>query len=417
MTTSVQIPFAAGTDRLVGSVIDASTALLAQQQHDIVRFAMGAPSEDLMPITQLDEAFAARGRHGRYDYGETEGEPALREEILRLSAAMGVDTSDDRLLVTTGGMQGLDLIFKIFVEPGDLVVVESPTYTNGNATALSYGAHTLGARVDDDGLVVEELPELIERAGRTPKVIYTIPNFQNPSGVTLSRARRELLLELAERWGSVILDDDPYGRLRFHGDQIASFAELAPRHPLVCQVRTFSKIIAPGLRCGWIDVDPQVRALAINAKQAMDTCSSVAVQSAVADYLATGHLDSHVERLLPIYRQRKDAMRRAIDEHLGELAVATDPDGGFFLWLTLTGRAAGIDTEDLFPDALRRGVAYIPGPAFTTDGSMRNSLRLCFATSTPERIEEGIARLAQTVHGALDGGVPAESTGAELAHD
>jgi 2-aminoadipate transaminase len=394
VTVSLQIPFAAKA--LVGSVIDASTALLGQQRHDIVRFAMGAPSEDLVPVAQLDDAFA-RHRSGRFDYGETEGEPALRQAILRLSEQAGVDTSDERLLVTTGGMQGLDLVFKIFVDQGDLVVVEAPTYTNGNATALSYGAQTVGARVDDDGLVVEELPELVERAGRPPKVIYTIPNFQNPSGVTMSRTRRELLLELAERWGSVILDDDPYGRLRFNGADVPSFAELAPRHPLVCQVRTFSKIIAPGLRCGWIDVDPQVRELAVNAKQAMDTCSTVPVQAAVADYLGTGHLDTHLERLAPVYRERKEAMRAALTRHFGDTAVATDPDGGFFLWLTFTGRAESIDAEALFPEALRRGVAYIPGAAFTTDGSMRNSLRLCFATSTPERIDEGVARLAGAV--------------------
>jgi 2-aminoadipate transaminase len=397
MSTAVRIPFAQRA--LVGSVIDASTALLGQQEHDIVRFAMGAPSEDLMPVAQLDESFA-RARHGRYDYGETEGEPRLREEILRLSAAAGVDTSDDRLLVTTGGMQGLDLIFKIFVDPGDLVIVEAPTYTNGNATALSYGAQTVGARVDDDGMVVEELPELVERAGRAPRVIYTIPNFQNPSGVTMSRARRELLLELAERWGSVILDDDPYGRLRFRGEEVANFAELAPRHPLVCQVRTFSKIIAPGLRCGWIDVDPAVRALAINAKQAMDTCSPVPVQNAVADYLGSGHLGTHLDRLTPIYFERQQAMRAALRRHFGDAAVATDPDGGFFLWLTF--RSEDVDTEALFPAALRRGVAYIPGPAFTTDATMRNSLRLCFATSSPERIDEGVARLAAAVTATQD---------------
>ncbi|NWL26617.1 aspartate aminotransferase [Paenarthrobacter ureafaciens] len=381
---------------LVGSVIDASTALLAEQQHDIVRFAMGAPSEDLMPMERLDQAFSNAGR-GRYDYGATEGEPQLREQILHLSEWAGSPTRDERLLVTTGGMQGLDLAFKLFVARGDLVVVEAPTYTNGYATALSYGAEVLAAPVDGQGLVVEALPELVKHAGRAPRAIYTIPNFQNPTGVTMTRARRELLLQLAEQWGSVIIDDDPYGLLRFDGDHVPGFAEIAPDHPLLFQVRTFSKVIAPGLRIGWIDVDPEVRRLAINAKQAMDTCASVPVQTAVATYLGSGDLQRHIAGLRGIYRDRKNAMRSSLQRHFGDLATATDPEGGFFLWLTLTGEASAIDTERLFPRALTDGVAYIPGPAFTTDGSLRNALRLCFATSSPERIDEGIQRLARTV--------------------
>ena len=398
--TAAQLEMPLARRALVGSVIDASTALLAEQQHDIVRFAMGAPSEDLMPLEGLDEAFA-RARHGRYDYGESEGDPRLREEILRLSNAAGVPTAPDRLLVTTGGMQGLDLAFKLCVDPGDLVIVEAPTYTNGNATALSYGAEVLGAPTDEHGLVVEELPGLVERAGRAPKAIYTIPNFQNPTGVTMSLERKRALLELAERWGCVIIEDDPYGMLRFGGSEIASLAEIAPGHPLVFQVRTFSKIIAPGLRVGWIDVDPAVRELAINAKQAMDTCTGVPAQNAVANFLEDGLLEPHLERLKPIYRERKEAMRRELASAFGDRVRVTDPDGGFFLWTTFTGDLAGIDTEHLFAGALAEGVAYIPGPAFTVDGSMRDALRLCFATSSPERIAEGVGRLKRAIDASL----------------
>lgn len=388
------LTFADRSELLVGSVIDASTALLAEQSHDIVRFAMGAPSEDLMPMAEIDEAFAA-AELGRYDYGESQGEPELREQILALCERQGVPTSDERILVTNGGMQGLDIAFKLFVDPGDLVIAESPTYTNGNATALSYGADILPAPMDGGGMIVDALPELV--GDRTPRAIYTIPNFQNPTGVTLEHERRVRLLQLAERWNAVIIDDDPYGMLRFGGEPVPGFAEIAPGHPLVCQVRTFSKTVAPGLRTGWIDVDPSARELAINAKQAMDTCSSVPVQRAVAGFLAAGHLERHVTRMLPIYRERKEAMRRSLERHFGANAVATDPEGGFFLWVTFTGELAGIDTERLFPRALAEGVAYIPGPAFTIDGSKRGELRLCFATSSPERIEEGVARLARAI--------------------
>lgn len=406
--TTVQLPrLAQRSERLIGSIIDASTGLLAEQEHDIVRFAMGAPGEDLIPVADLNESFA-RSVTGRFDYGESEGEPALREQILRLAEEAGAPTSDDRLLITTGGMQGLDLAFKMCVDPGDLVIIEAPTYTNGYATALSYGADVVAAPTDADGLVVEALPEIVRRAGRAPRLIYTIPNFQNPRGVTLSRARRERLIELAEEWGSIILEDDPYGALRFEGEQVPGLAEIAPRHPLVFQVRTFSKTIAPGLRTGWIDVDPSIRRIAVNAKQAMDTCTNMPAQLAVADYLERGKFGEHVDHLLPIYRERKVAMQRALSTYLGDHVQSTDPEGGFFLWLTLQGDYSAIDTEQMFSAALSDGVAYIPGPAFTADGSMRNALRVCFATSTPERIDEGVRRLAGTLqHAAADMGARA----------
>lgn len=389
-----QLPFARRVSDLVGSVIDSSTALLARQTHDIVRFAMGAPSDDLMPVELLDR-YAARAVPGKYSYGHSEGEPALVEQIVKLQAERGVTTTEDRITVTTGGMQGLDLACKLFVDPGDLVIVEGPTYTNGNATALSYGADLLEAPLDDDGLVVEALPELVAKAGRSPKAIYTIPNFQNPSGVTQSQRRREQLLELAGRWGAVIIDDDPYGLLRFQNDPIPGFGELDPGNPRVFSVRTFSKILAPGLRIGWVDADPRLQSLLINAKQAMDTCTSVPAQQTVTDFLAEEHLQPHLDRVLSLYRERKNAMHAALKRRFGDAVRATDPDGGFFLWVTFTSQP--IDTQALFEIALAEGVAYIPGPAFSVNGNFGDALRLCFATSTPQRIDEGIARLERAV--------------------
>ena len=390
------LPLAVRADDLVGSVIDSSTSLLARQTHDIVRFAMGAPSDDLMPVDLLDR-YAARRVPGKYGYGASEGEPALVEQVLALLAEHGIPSTPDRISITTGGMQGLDLACKLFVDRGDLVVVEGPTYTNGNATALSYGAQLLEAPLDDDRLVVEALPDLVARAGRPPKAIYTIPTFQNPSGVTQTQRRRELLLELATQWGSVIIDDDPYGLLRFEGAHVPTFRELDPTSPYVFSVRTFSKILAPGLRVGWVDADSSLQPLLINAKQAMDTCTGVPVQSTVTDYLAGGHLAGHLERVLVLYRERKEAMRAAVERHFGDTARTTDPEGGFFLWVTFEdGR---VDTSALFEPALAEGVAYIPGAAFSVDGNFRNALRLCFATSTPERIDEGVARLKRAVDG------------------
>ncbi|MGW4126125.1 aminotransferase-like domain-containing protein [Nocardia sp. NPDC004711] len=388
------LPLAHRTSDLVGSVIDSSTSLLARQTHDIVRFAMGAPSDDLMPVDLLDH-YAAHAVPGKYSYGATEGERSLVEQILKLQAEHGITTTNDRITVTTGGMQGLDLACKLFINPGDLVIVEGPTYTNGNATALSYGADLLEAPLDDDGLVVEALPDLVAQAGRTPKAIYTIPNFQNPSGVTQSQRRREQLLELASRWGAMIIDDDPYGLLRFENTPIPEFSQLDPGNPLIFSVRTFSKIVSPGLRIGWVDADPSLQPLLINAKQAMDTCTSVPTQQTITDFLAGEHLQPHLDRVRGLYRERKDAMQAAVQHHFGDSVRATDPEGGFFLWITFADQQ--VDTQVLFETALAEGVAYIPGPAFSANGNFHNALRLCFATSTPERIHEGVARLKRAV--------------------
>ncbi|MBM7847395.1 PLP-dependent aminotransferase family protein [Arthrobacter roseus] len=390
-------PVAARADQLVGSVIDSSTSLLAAQTHDVVRFAMGAPAAEVVPTELFREIASQIYTPDSFTYGATEGEPVLVHALLDYLAQTSEATSEERIVITSGGMQGLDLACKIYVDPGDVVIVESPTYTNGSATALSYGAELLEAPIDENGLIVEALPELVAAIGRTPKAIYTIPNFQNPSGTTLSLARRKALLELAHAWNAVIIDDDPYGLLRFTGEDIPGFRSLSPNDPLLFSVRTFSKILAPGLRVGWVDVDPSVRQLVINAKQAMDTCTNVPNQHIVAEFICRGGLDEHLAGLRNEYRTRKEAMLESIQRHLGGRVSTTDPDGGFFLWLTLRGDDARISTTALFETALAEGVAFIPGPALSPGGRFDDALRLCFASTTPERIEEGIIRLRRSL--------------------
>lgn len=387
------LPLAARAGQLVGSVIDSSTTLLSQQTHDIVRFAMGSPSPEAVPAAQLAQVARTAlgpGAADAYDYGASEGDPPMREALLELLSDTGDATTDDRIVITAGGMQGLDLACKLFVDPGDLVVVESPTYTNGSSTALSYGAELIEVGLDRDGMKLDELCALVERAGRTPKAIYTVPTFQNPSGTTLSLDRRRELLNLANQWNAVVIDDDPYGMLRFEGDYLPSLRELGAGDPLVFSVRTFSKIVAPGLRVGWVDADPALRQLLINAKQAMDTCTNLPAQRLVSGFLRAGFMAGHLATQRVEYGRRKQAMQAALTRHFGELATWTDPEGGFFLWVTFT---PGIDTTALFEIALAEGVAYIPGSAFSPSGRFTDALRLCFATSTPERIQEGVARL------------------------
>ena len=383
------LPYAARATGLVGSVIDSSTSLLHKQTHDIVRFAMGSPAAEAVPARILSAIAAEElSRPAAFDYAATEGDPPLHAALLEMLRGTSDETTADRLTVTAGGMQGLDLFCKIFVDPGDLVVVESPTYTNGSATALSYGAELLEVPVDDNGMIVDDLPRLLD--GRIPKAIYTIPTFQNPSGATLSLQRRQRLLELARGWGSMVIDDDPYGLLRFAGDPLPTLRELGAGDPLVFAVRTFSKIVAPGLRVGWVDTDPELQPLLINAKQAMDTCTNLPAQRLLTGFLTGGHLEEHLVRQRREYKRRKEAMHAALTEHFGDIAHWTDPEGGFFLWVTLEN---GVDTEELFEVALAEGVAFIPGPAFSPTGRFRNAFRLCFASTAPDRTHEGVTRL------------------------
>ena len=394
---SYEFPFAVRKQGLVGSVIDSSTSLLARQSHDIVRFAMGSPAAEAVPAKVLSGIAEERLGHASadaYDYAATEGDPPLREALLAELAGTGDASSPERLTITAGGMQGLDLAFKMFVDPGDLVVVESPTYTNGSATALSYGADLLEAPVDDEGLDVDRLAAAVAETGRTPKAVYCIPTFQNPSGTTLSRARRERLIELTAGWGSILIDDDPYGLLRFEGEDLPTLAELAGGAPHVFSVRTFSKIVAPGLRVGWIDAAPELQPVIISAKQAMDTCTNLPAQRLLAGFLEGGHLQEHLATQRAEYRRRKVAMQEALATHFGGIARWTDPDGGFFLWVTLT---EGVDTQALFEPALAEGVAYIPGSAFSPSGRFGDALRLCFASTAPHRIHEGVRRLRAAV--------------------
>lgn len=400
--SSATLPLADRTAGLLGSVIDSSTSLLAAQTHDIVRFAMGSPADEAVPLNEFRDIADKVIDHSSLTYGATEGEPVLLKALVEYLAGTSDPTAEERVTITAGGMQGLDLACKIFINPGDLVIVESPTYTNGSATALSYGAELLEAPMDENGLIVEALPDLVAAAGRKPKAIYTIPNFQNPSGTTLSLPRRHQLLELAHEWNCVIIDDDPYGLLRFEGEDLPSLQALSPGDPLLFSVRTFSKILAPGLRVGWVDTDPSLRQLVINAKQAMDTCANVPAQHIVAEFIRRGGLDTHLAGLRTEYKRRKDAMQESLRRNLGSRVTTTDPEGGFFLWLTLQGEDAQISTTKLFETALAEGVAFIPGPALSASGKFGDALRLCFASTTPERAEEGIIRLRRAMDRELE---------------
>ena len=390
--------YASRVDGITGSVIDSSTSLLERQTHDIVRMAMGSPAREAIPSAVFARLLGELADDGAsaFDYGPTEGDAMLRRALLDFLDASGTRVDPDELLITSGGMQGLDLVCKLFVEAGDLVAVESPTYTNGAATISGYEGEMVEVPGDADGMDVEALARVADDRDEPPKLIYTIPTFQNPAGTTLSLERREQLIEVAAGWGAVVLEDDPYGLLRFEGEDLPTLRELGAGRVRVIGVRTFSKILAPGLRVGWIEAEPDVVARMIAARQGMDTCTAPPMQRLVARFLDGGHADAHLAGLRTEYRQRKIALQQALQDELAGLGASwTDPEGGFFLWLELP---EAIDTEALFPIALEEGVAYIPGPAFSIGGRFRNALRLAFSAEPPERAREGVRRLARAIH-------------------
>ena len=397
--------FAARVAGIPGSAIDNSIALLAKQTHPVVPFAFGAPAPEAIP-TDLLAGFAAEAYREQgytaFAYGPTEGEPMLRAALLDDLHANGIAIDDSELIVTAGGTQGLDLAMKLFVGPGDLVITESPTYPNGVAIATSYDGRVLRVPIDADGLVVEAITELVARVGQTPKLIYTIPTFQNPGGCTMSLERRHALLDLAERYDCIVIEDDPYGRLWFETPPPASLWTLERERPgtarRVIAVHTFSKIVAPGLRTGWVQAPAPVIARMIDAKQGLDTCPNVPAQRMLAALLQAELLSPQVDRIRDLYRARRDAMETALRTHFGNLGdlTWTSPGGGFFLWVTLP---EGIDADALFPRALAEGVAFIPGSAFLGPDAPRNSMRLSFAWADAATIDRGIALLRRAIDG------------------
>lgn len=396
-TSSLTSLYAARVEGITGSVIDSSTSLLQRQAHDVVRMAMGSPAAEAIPSATFGALLAELAADGAsaFDYGPTEGDAELRAALMDFLAAHGTPVEPDELLITSGGMQGLDLVCKLFVEAGDLVAVESPTYTNGAVTISGYEGEMVEIPGDADGMDVDALAQAADDHGEPPKLIYTIPTFQNPAGTTLSLERRERLVELAADWGAVVLEDDPYGLLRFEGEDLPTLRELGAGRVRVIGVRTFSKILAPGLRVGWVEAEPEIIARMVHARQGMDTCTAPPMQRLVARFLAAGHADAHLAGLRTEYRRRKLALQEALEHELAGLGARwTDPQGGFFLWLELPAR---IDSEALFPLALEEGVAFIPGPAFSIGGRFTSALRLAFSAEPPERAREGVRRLARAI--------------------
>jgi 2-aminoadipate transaminase len=367
---------------------------------EVISLAGGLPDTSTFPpatfaaqMTRIAQESAAEA----LQYGPTEGFEETKAAVRTVMEAEGMSPDTDDIIVTTGGQQALDLIAKTLVDPGDVVICEAPTYPGAVPVFCSYEAETHQIPMDEDGMRVEELEALIDRLdaeGRKPKFIYSVPSFQNPAGVTLSLERRRRLVELARSREVLVVEDNPYGLLRYEGDPQPPLYQL-DGGDYVVYVGTLSKILSPGIRLGWAVAPPPVMEKIALGKQATDLCTSTLAQYFALEYFGEGRWREYVASLCDIYRSRRDAMLEALERHFPPQATWTRPRGGLFVWATLPDY---IDTSDLLAKALRENVAFVPGAAAYVDGRQgTSSMRLNFSGSSEEEIREGIRRIGAVV--------------------
>jgi 2-aminoadipate transaminase len=373
------------------------------QQPDIISFAGGLPAPEVFPTAKIQEACnTVLNEQGglALQYSTTEGHLPLREMIARHNARFSVEVSPDNIMITSGSQQALDFIGRLFINRGDFVVVESPTYLGALQAWNAYGAQYVAVPSDEDGMIVDELEQAL-RVG--PKFIYVLPNFQNPSGSTLSLERRKKLVELADKYGVPIVEDDPYGQLRYEGEHLPSVVQLDSqmRGPNggtytgnVIYMSTFSKLLAPGLRLAWVIAPPQVIRKLVMTKQGADLHTATFNQLVAYEVGKGGYIDEHVKTIRSVYKERRDVMLDTMSEVFPSEVRWTHPKGGMFLWGILP---EDMDASEVLKVAVEKKVAFVPGLAFHPDNSGENTMRLNFSFSRPDEIREGITRLGLTL--------------------
>ena len=400
MQTPWEHRYSQRTQRMKASAI--RELLKVAEQPEMISFGGGFPAPDVFPIKEFEKACSYVLQHKGAEalqYGGTDGYVPLREMIGRHSNRVGINVNIENILITTGSQQALDLLGKIFINRGDRILVESPTYLGALQAWNAYGAEYVPVPLDEHGMITDKLEEAL-RTG--PKFIYVLPNFQNPTGTTLALERRYKLIELADRYGVPIIEDDPYGQLRYEGEPLPAVELIDSKMRKdngtytgnVIYLSTFSKILSPGLRLAWV-VAPQgvIRKLSL-AKQGCDLNTSSFNQIVAHEVGQHGFLDRHVQLIQKVYHERRDTMLDALSEHMPNEVHWTRPQGGLFLWLTLPEQ---INTTEMLSEAIAEKVAYVPGEFFFVDGSGQNTMRLNFSFSNPEKINDGIARLGRAI--------------------
>ena len=391
-STSAPVPSLAARARTIGGS-PVRDILAVTARPEVINFAGGLPAPELFDHEGIAAAFRdvlAEAPARALQYSTTEGEPALRTALAARTSARGLATDADDILVTTGSQQALSLLATALLEPGDTVLVESPCYLAALQAFGFVGARIVAVPGDAEGLDPAALEELVVR--ERPKLLYTVPTFQNPTGRTLPAERRAAVASVAARRGLWIVEDDPYGELRFEGERVPWIASHEEARDRVVLLGSFSKVMAPGLRLGWLRAPGALRRACAVAKQAADLHTPTVNQLAAARYLADRDLDAHVGRVAGVYRERRDAMLAGLRQALPEGSDWTRPHGGMFLWARLP---QSYDTTALLPRVVRHDVAYVPGAPFYAGEPDRSTLRLCFVTQTPEEIGEGLRRLGE----------------------
>jgi 2-aminoadipate transaminase len=412
MTTPWEQRYAQRTQRMGSSAI--RELLKLTEQPNIISFSGGLPAPELFPVDEFkaasDKVLTKHG-HKALQYSTTEGYKPLREFIVQKMCRYGIEATPENVLITSGSQQALDLIGKIMINPGDRLLTERPTYLGALQAWLAYQAEFITVPVDEDGLQTD----LLEKALCSgPKFMYILPNFQNPGGVTLSDTRRRDLIQMADRYGTPIIEDDPYGDLRYEGDHLTPLVVLdadrlnhAPKtddsgffRGNVLYLSTFSKTLAPGLRMGWIVAPISVIQRCVMAKQGMDLHSSTFIQMVSHEVAMGGFLEKHVKKIRDVYRHRRDVMLENMERYFPSAVRWTRPQGGLFLWAILPEQ---IDAADVLKKAVANKVAFVPGTAFYPDGGGRNTMRLNFSNAKPDQIEIGIERLGNVLSEILEG--------------
>lgn len=413
-TRMVSVPTPAQSNRLdpwFGSYAERAHGMRASEiralfavanRPEVVSLAGGMPYLEGLPL----DVIAASGAHliatqgaTALQYGSGQGHETLREQIVTVMRLEGITAHPDDVVVTTGSQQALDLVTRIFVDPGDVILAEAPSYVGALGVFRAYQADVVHVAIDADGLVPQALEETLtklEADGRRVKLLYTVPNFHNPAGVTLSADRRPQVLQIARRHGVLVLEDNPYGLLGFSGDPMPALRSMDDEG--VVYLGSFSKTFAPGYRVGWAVAPHAVREKLVLASESAILCPSNASQMAISAYLSTCDWQGQIKAFRELYRERRDAMIGALAEHLPD-ASWTVPEGGFYTWVRLPD---GLDAKAMLPRAVTGRVAYVPGTAFYADGRGRQHMRLSYCFPTPERIREGVRRLAAVVGGEAE---------------
>ncbi|RUR90755.1 GntR family transcriptional regulator [Pectobacterium versatile] len=370
------------------------------KMENIISLAGGIPSDalfDFEGLSQATQLAITEQPKTAFQYGLTEGSGVLRDRIAELCALRGVKTRGDDIVVTAGSQQALDLIMRAMVDPSDVFVVERPTYLAALQTLELAQAQVMSVSSDADGMVVDELEELLKK--QRIKGVYIVPNFGNPSGVTLSYERRLKLIQLAERYGFVIIEDDPYGELRFTEERNPTLFQLAQEQlgstEYVLYTSTFSKVLAPGLRLGWVILPDWLLHKVAIIKQAADLHASALSQTVAECYLGLGRLDTQIEKIRHAYKHKGELLAQLVEKELGDVITFNQPKGGMFLWAKF--RQDDFNTTEWLKKTLEQGVVFVPGEFFFPDNIDYSTLRLSFATATDEQMHEAVARLRRAL--------------------